>query len=63
MEEVQIPLKPVTHYLVPLLAAYFVWLDDDERKATQYYNLYEQESKEILSGTNMPRGFVLEGGI
>lgn len=36
------------HYLVPYYACYFVWLDDDERKATQYYNMYETRRNEIL---------------
>lgn len=63
MDAVQIPLKPLVHHLVPLLAAYFVWLDDDPTKAAQYYNMYETESAQILSVRNTPRGTILEGGI
>ena len=55
MDDVQIPLKKVTHHLVPLLAAYFVWLDDDATKAAQYYNLYEQEKNSILGDVQKPR--------
>ena len=55
MDDVQIPLKKMVHYLVPLLAAYFVWLDDDATKATQYFNLYETESSNILSEVKKPR--------
>ena len=29
--------------LLQLLCAYFVWLDDDERKAVMYYNLYTEQ--------------------
>lgn len=55
MEDADIPLKKRTHHLVPLLAAYFVWLDDDATKATQYYNLYEQEAATIITDTQRPR--------
>ena len=55
MDDAQIPLKKVTHHLVPLLAAYFVWIDDDATKAAQYYNLYEQEKNSILGDVQKPR--------
>ena len=55
MDSMQIPLKKATHPLIPLLAAYFVWLDDDATKATQYYNLYEQEKMSILGIVQKPR--------
>ena len=35
-------------HLVPLLASYHAWLDDDIQKATMYYNEYEQELNRIL---------------
>lgn len=35
--------------LVPLLAAYYVWLDDDERKAVYYYNQYDDLKNQILA--------------
>lgn len=41
----EIPLK--AHHLIPILAAYWLWLDDDEQKAAQYRNLYEQDRDEI----------------
>lgn len=55
MESVEIPLQPVVHHLVPLLASYFVWLDDDKEKATQYYNLYETEANEMTGMVNPTR--------
>lgn len=34
--------------LIPLLAAYHIWLDDDERKATMYYNNFVQKRDAII---------------
>lgn len=61
-EACPLPLK--AHHLVPLLAAYYVWLEDEPAKAAQYYNMYETEAKELLnsSETNV-RVKVLHGGI
>lgn len=59
----EIPLAKRVHYLVPLLAAYFVWLDDDATKAAQYYNAYEREAQAVMEETNKPRIRILEGGI
>lgn len=61
--EVPLPLK--AHVLVPLLAAYYVWLEDEPAKAAQYYNLYEQESESILSSstTSKQKAKILSGGI
>ena len=49
----ELPTK--AHHLIPLLAAYYLWLDDDERKAVQYYNMYETELSLLLQKENMPR--------
>jgi hypothetical protein len=35
--------------LLPLLASYFIWLDDDERKAVMYWNNYEDLKSQILA--------------
>ena len=48
LDSVELELDNDLHYLVPYYACYFVWLDDDERKATQYYNMYETRRNEIL---------------
>lgn len=45
--ELEFPL--VAHSLVPLLAAYYLWLDDEEQKATMYNNLYEQKLAQLLA--------------
>ena len=52
----ELPLK--CHHLIPLLAAYYLWLDDEPTKAAQYYNLYEQERNNILQKDNRPRARV-----
>ena len=46
----EIPEK--AHFLIPLLAAYYLWLDDEEAKATQYLNLYEQKLAQLMSKDN-----------
>lgn len=38
--------------LLQLLTAYFVWLDDDERKAVMYYNLYNEQLSMYLNRNN-----------
>lgn len=54
--ECLVPLK--AHYLIPLLASYYIWLDDDPVKAVYYYNEYEKESAKLLQSSTRtkPRG-------
>lgn len=49
----ELPLK--VHHLIPLLAAYYLWLDDDAAKAAQYYNMYETELTLALQKEGQPR--------
>lgn len=60
-----IPLPRKTHFLVPLLAGYYVWLEDEPTKAAQYYNLYEQGVNTVQSNdaTKKIRVRVLAGGM
>lgn len=60
-----IPLARKVHHLVPLLAGYYVWLEDEPAKAAQYYNMYETEKNEIVDNSNSskPRARILAGGI
>ena len=51
--ELELPEK--VHHLVPLLAAYFLWLDDDAVKAAYYYNMYEAAYDRVLQNTERPR--------
>ena len=43
-----IPIDHEVEQLLPLLTAYYVWLDDDERKAVMYYNQFDTLKTEIL---------------
>lgn len=49
--------------LVPLLAAHYVWLDDDITKATMYWNEYDQLKDQIIMVCRQPRKAVIQGGI
>lgn len=42
--DIDVKIEPA----LPLLAAYYIWLDDDERKATQYYNQYDTLKSDLL---------------
>lgn len=59
--DLPIPLK--AHHLVPLLASYYVWLEDEPTKAAQYYNLYEQRMTELQQKNEIPKMRVLSGGM
>ena len=37
------------HVLIPLLAAFYVWQDDEERKADKLYNDYETKRNDIVA--------------
>lgn len=49
--------------LLPLLAAHYIWLDDDITKATMYFNEFDQMKNEIMSNCLRPRKATIEGGI
>lgn len=48
--------------LLPLLASYHIWLDDDITKATMYWNEYDQYKNQIFAICNRPKNAVIEGG-
>lgn len=48
--------------LLPLLAAHYVWLDDDITKATLYFNEYDMFKDQILMVCKRPQKAVIEGG-
>ncbi|MEY8366842.1 hypothetical protein AALA22_14495 [Anaerovoracaceae bacterium 41-7] len=56
-DETEIDLPAKVTMLLPLLSAYYIWLDDDERKAVMYYNQYDDLCNQIfserLNGTKM----------
>lgn len=47
--------------MLPLLASYYLWLDDDETKATQYFNQYQDIKSSLLSAVITPKATI--GGI
>ena len=60
LEDIPLPLK--AHILVPLLTAYYVWLEDEKTKAVDYYNQYEKLAQNILNDKPV-RMRILPGGI
>lgn len=52
----ELPL--VAHKLIPLLTAYYLWLDDDERKAVMYKNDYQDALNNALQRNRPPRAKV-----
>lgn len=62
-DDYEIELDLIVHELIPFLAAYHIWLDDDEAKATQYYNLYETKRNEIMQIGDEPVRIEFEGGL
>lgn len=46
--EKDIEIDRESEFLIPLLTAYYVWLDADPQKAAQYRNEYEMQKAELL---------------
>lgn len=63
----QVPVSKKYHHLVALLAAYYVWLEDEPSKASQYFNMYKTDLNETLSSiansSSKLKIRVLPGGI
>lgn len=49
--------------LIPLLAAHYIWFDDDVTKATVYWNEYDQLKDQIIMVCRQPKNARIEGGI
>lgn len=62
-EEYKIELDAAACELVPLLAAYHIWLDDDDAKAVQYYNMYENNRDELMAVMQESARLKFNGGI
>lgn len=56
--DTEMELDPDLHVLIPLLAAFYVWQDDEERKADKYYNDYETKRNDIIARENKVVAFV-----
>lgn len=48
-DEFEFELDADLHVLIPLLAAFYVWQDDEERKADKLYNDYEIKRNDIVA--------------
>lgn len=49
--------------LVVLVAAHYIWLDDDITKATMYWNEYDMLKDQLIATCRQPRNAVIEGGV
>ena len=59
--EIELPLK--AQHMIPYLAAYYIWLEDEQTKAVYYYNRYEQLLQEYQAKKEKPRARIASGGI
>lgn len=62
-DSVELPLPLKAHHLVPLLASYYIWLEDEKAKAVDYYNQYEKLSQKVTESSTDNRVRILSGGI
>lgn len=59
--KIELPLK--AQHMLPYLAAYYIWLEDEQTKAVYYYNRYEQLLQEYQAKKEKPRARIASGGI
>lgn len=59
--EIQLPL--IVQPLIKLLAAHYVWLDDDLTKATYYYNEYDDLMNQIKQACYAVRHVTIGKGL
>lgn len=62
-DDFEIELDRLVLPLITPLAAYFIWLDDDDVKAVMYYNLYDSKLQEILMNSGTPSAVSFSGGV
>lgn len=62
-DDAKINLADNLQPLIPLLAAHYIWLDDDITKATMYWNEYDQLKDQIIMVCKQPRNATIEGGV
>lgn len=60
-EDEEVELDTDTHTLIPLLASFYIWLDDDERKATMYFNDYESKARTLYREYNTSKMIIHKG--
>ena len=59
--KIELPLK--AQHMLPYLAAYYIWLEDEQTKAVYYYNRYEGLLQEYQAEKEKPRARIVSGGI
>ena len=62
LDDEDIEIDRESEFLVPLLTAYYVWLDDDPQKAAQYRNEYEMQKAELLKIQTLKNNKVRSNG-
>lgn len=62
-DDYRISLADNLTFLVALLAAHWLWLDDDITKATMYWNEFDQLKAEIIDIGRTPRKAQIVGGV
>ena len=62
-DDYRISLADNLTFLVALLAAHWLWLDDDITKATMYWNEFDQLKQEIIDIGRTPRNAQIVGGV
>lgn len=61
-EDFEFELDADLHVLIPLLAAFYVWQDDEERKADKYFNDYEAKRNDIVARETKTVAYVRSDG-
>lgn len=61
--ETAVPLQLKVQHLLPLLASYYVWQEDEPAKAAQYYNMFEQRSEEFTDPSKNAKVKIIPGGL
>jgi len=53
-DEYEIELDYDVSALIPILSAYYIWLDDEERKAKMYWNQFDDLKNQIIGREKRP---------
>lgn len=61
-DDAKIGAPEILEPLLPLLAAHYIWLDDDLTKATIYWNEYDDLKNQIITNCQRPRKVEIVGG-
>jgi hypothetical protein len=62
-DDFEIELDDLALPLVPHLASFYIWLDDDERKAVMYQNMYDDLKSQVLVARARAPSAVFHGGL